>query len=57
MEVRKARLIGNSIHISIPPTWLKYFGIGENNYVQLEMKEDGILIKPLEVKNKVKQDV
>ena len=55
MEIRKARLIGNSIHIAIPPRWLEYLRIGRGSYVEIELREDEVAIRPLQVVKEVQR--
>lgn len=52
MEIRKVRLVGNSLHVAIPEKMLKFIGVGKNNYVRVELGEEQITISALDTRKR-----
>ena len=50
VEIRKVRLVGNSLHVAIPEKMLQFVGIAKNNYVKVEVYENGIYISAVDVR-------
>jgi len=45
-EVRKILKVGNSFMVAIPPSHLEALGLEKGHYVQLEVKDGKIKVKP-----------